>query len=55
MRFSVTYASLFIGIVLIYVPARLLSWSGMVRPAVIQAQQVAGLVLVACNSQINSV
>ena len=26
---AVTYAALFIGLVLIYVPARLLSWSGI--------------------------
>src|SRR5213594_2110654 len=39
-----TYAALFIGFVLIYVPARLLSWSGMVRPAVIEVQQVAGMI-----------
>jgi protein-S-isoprenylcysteine O-methyltransferase Ste14 len=41
---AVTYAALFIGLVLIYVPARLLSWSGIVRPAAIEAQQVAGMV-----------
>ena len=32
---ALTYAALFIGLVLIYLPARLLSWSGIVRPAVI--------------------
>ena len=42
---AVTYASLFIGLVLIYVPASLLSWSGIVRPAAIEVQQVAGLVI----------
>jgi protein-S-isoprenylcysteine O-methyltransferase Ste14 len=41
---AVTYAALFIGLVLIYVPARLLSWSGIVRPAAIEVQQVAGMV-----------
>lgn len=40
---AVTYASLFISLVLIYVPARLLSWSGIVRPAAIEVQQVAGI------------
>jgi len=40
---AVTYATLFIGLVLIYIPARLLSWSGMARPAAIDAQQVAGI------------
>ena len=35
---AVTYATLFIGLVLIYVPDRLLSWSGIVRPAAIELQ-----------------
>jgi protein-S-isoprenylcysteine O-methyltransferase Ste14 len=39
----VTYSALFIGLVLIYVPARLLSWSGLVRPAAIEAQQIAAM------------
>jgi len=42
---AVTYAALFIGLVLIYLPARLLSWSGIVRPAAIEVQQVAGMVI----------
>ena len=42
---AITYASLFIGFVLIYVPARLLSWSGIVRPPAIEAQQVVGIVI----------
>lgn len=39
---AITYAALFIGLVLVYLPARLLSWSGVVRPAVIGAPQIAG-------------
>jgi protein-S-isoprenylcysteine O-methyltransferase Ste14 len=42
---SVVYASLFIGLVLIYVPARFLSWSGIVSPASTGVQQVTGLVV----------
>jgi hypothetical protein len=42
---TVTYAALFIGLVLIYVPARLLSWSGIVRHSAIEVQQVAGMVI----------
>jgi protein-S-isoprenylcysteine O-methyltransferase Ste14 len=42
---AVTYATLFGGLVLIYVPARLLSWSGMTRPVAFEAQQVAGMVI----------
>jgi hypothetical protein len=31
---AVTYSVLFIGFLLIYLPARVLSWSGIVRPAI---------------------
>lgn len=38
----VTYSALFIGLLLVYLPARLLSWSGIVRPAAVEVQQVPG-------------
>ena len=47
-----TYASLFIGLLLIYVPARLLSWSGIVRPAAIEVQQLAGMVAGAAGAAV---
>lgn len=40
-----TYAVLFIGLVLIYLPSRFLSWSGIVRPATIELPQVAGMAM----------
>jgi protein-S-isoprenylcysteine O-methyltransferase Ste14 len=40
---AITYAVLFIGLVLIYVPARLLAWSGIVRPETIGALQFTGM------------
>src|SRR5438034_11016159 len=49
---AVTYAALFIGLVLIYVPARLLSWSGIVRPAAIEVPQVAGMVIGAAGAAV---
>ena len=49
---TVTYAALFIGLVLIYVPARLLSWSGIVRPAAIEVPQVAAMVVGAAGAAI---
>ena len=49
---AVTYAALFIGLVLVYVPARLLSWSGFVRPVTIEAQQVLGMVVGAAGSAV---
>ena len=42
---AVTYATLFIGLLLIFLPARLLSWSGIVRPSVIEGSQVAGIMI----------
>jgi protein-S-isoprenylcysteine O-methyltransferase Ste14 len=47
---AITYAVLFIGLLIIYVPARLLSWSGIVRPAVIEVPQVAGMVIGAAGA-----
>ena len=42
---AITYALIFIGLVLIYVPARLLAWTGIVHPTSIGWQQVAGMVV----------
>lgn len=41
---AVTYSTLFIGLLLIYLPVRLLSWSGIIRPAAIGVPQVGGMV-----------
>jgi protein-S-isoprenylcysteine O-methyltransferase Ste14 len=49
---TVTYATLFIGLVLIFVPARLLSWSGIVGPAAIEVPQVAGMVIGAAGAAV---
>jgi protein-S-isoprenylcysteine O-methyltransferase Ste14 len=49
---AITYATLFISLVLIYVPASLLSRSGIVRPASIGLQQIAGMVLAAVGAAI---
>src|SRR5438270_8980981 len=42
---AVTYATLFIGLVLVYVPGRLLMGSGVVRPAFIGVRQIAGMII----------
>ncbi len=47
---ALTYSTLFIGLVLVYVPARLLSWSGLVRPVAMEVQQVVGMVIGAAGS-----
>ncbi len=49
---AVTYAALFIGFVLIYLPARLLSRTGIVRPAAIEVPQVAGMVIGAAGAAV---
>src|SRR5437764_4813949 len=42
---AITYSALFIGLLLIYIPVRLLSWSGIVRPVAIEVQQVVGMLI----------
>ena len=42
---AITYAALFIGILLIYVPARLLTWVRIARPAEIGVFQVIGIIV----------
>jgi protein-S-isoprenylcysteine O-methyltransferase Ste14 len=41
---ALTYSTLFIGLLLVFLPARVLSWSGVTRPATIGPAQVAGMV-----------
>lgn len=42
---TLTYATLFIAFVLIYLPARVLAWAGVVRPASMGPAQIAGLLV----------
>jgi protein-S-isoprenylcysteine O-methyltransferase Ste14 len=42
---AITYSTLFIGFLLVFLPARVLSWSGIVRPDRIGAAQFAGVVV----------
>jgi protein-S-isoprenylcysteine O-methyltransferase Ste14 len=42
---AVTYATLFIGFVLVFLPARLLSWTGVTTIPVIGGWQVLGMIL----------
>src|SRR5208282_79470 len=42
---AITYSALFIGFILVFLPARVLSWSGIVGPVSIGAPQVAGAVV----------
>jgi protein-S-isoprenylcysteine O-methyltransferase Ste14 len=49
---TVTYAALFIGFVLVYLPSRVLLWSGIVRPAVIAKPQVVGMIIGAVGAAV---
>ena len=49
---AITYAALFIGFVLVYLPGRFLSWSGIVAPASTRAPQVAGMLTVTIGTAI---
>jgi protein-S-isoprenylcysteine O-methyltransferase Ste14 len=47
---AITYAAVFIGFVLVYLPSRFLSWSGIVAPATTGVPQVAGMIMVAIGT-----
>ena len=49
---AVVYATLFIGFLLVYLPARFLAWSGIVRLEVIGGQQIAGMIIVTIGGAI---
>jgi protein-S-isoprenylcysteine O-methyltransferase Ste14 len=42
---AITYFTLFIGLWLIYLPTRVLSWSGIVRPTAIEGPQIIGVII----------
>lgn len=39
---ALTYSTLFIGFLLLYLPSRVVSWSGLVRPSALGTQQLVG-------------
>src|SRR6266852_5781283 len=47
---AITWATLFVGFLLVFLPARLLSWSGIVAPVSIGAAQVAGVIVAASGA-----
>ena len=49
---AATYAALFIGLVLVFLPARVLSWSGITPPAALGVPQVAGLAVGAAGGML---
>jgi protein-S-isoprenylcysteine O-methyltransferase Ste14 len=49
---AVTYAALFVALILVYLPARVLAWTGISRPPALGMLQVAGLVVGAVGAAI---
>lgn len=49
---AITYSALFIGLVLLFLPARVLSWSGISPPAAIGTAQIAGMAVGALGAAI---
>src|SRR5436190_3244138 len=49
---ALTYAAVFIAFVLVFLPARFVSWSGMVAPATSGVPQVAGMIMVTVGTAI---
>jgi protein-S-isoprenylcysteine O-methyltransferase Ste14 len=49
---AITYATLFIGLVLVFLPARVLSGAGVARPAGFGAPQLAGVVVGAAGAAV---
>jgi protein-S-isoprenylcysteine O-methyltransferase Ste14 len=47
---AITYAALFVGFLLIYLPARVLASTGIVRPPTIAAPQIAGIIIVSIGA-----
>lgn len=47
---AATYAALFIGLVLVFVPARVLFWSGIGQPVVVGVPQIAGMLFGAAGA-----
>ncbi|MFQ5691224.1 MAG: methyltransferase family protein [Gemmatimonadota bacterium] len=47
---AVTYGVVFVGFVLVFLPSRVLSWSGITRPAAIGPVQIAGMAVAAVGA-----
>ena len=42
---AATYATLFVGLLLVFLPGRILTWSGVVRPVTLGPVEIAGVLL----------
>jgi protein-S-isoprenylcysteine O-methyltransferase Ste14 len=49
---AMTYSTLFIGVVLVYLPVEALSWAGVARPARLGLPQLAGIIATASGASL---
>jgi protein-S-isoprenylcysteine O-methyltransferase Ste14 len=49
---AITYATLFIALLLIYLPGRVLAWSGLSRPSAFATPQIFGMIIAAAGAAI---
>ena len=47
-----TYATVFTAFLLLYLPSRVLLWSGIVRPTAMQTPQIAGIIIASIGAAI---
>lgn len=47
---TLAYATLFVGFLIIYLPARILAWTGATPPAAIGATQIAAIIVGGCGA-----
>jgi protein-S-isoprenylcysteine O-methyltransferase Ste14 len=47
---ALTYATLFVGLVLVFLPARVLSWSGVTAPPALATPQIAAMAITAMGA-----
>jgi protein-S-isoprenylcysteine O-methyltransferase Ste14 len=49
---AITYSTFFVAFLLIYLPTRVLSWSGITRPAAIEGPQIIGMITVSAGAAV---
>ncbi len=49
---AITYATVFTALLLLYLPSRVLLWSGIVRPTAMQTPQIAGIIIASIGAAI---
>ena len=47
---TIVYATFFVGLLLVYLPSRILAWSGIARPTVFAWPQIAGIAVASAGA-----